>query len=263
MAINLDSIKNRLQSLQQQSTDKGSKRATDDIWKPEVGTQQVRIVPYIHNKENPFIELYFHYNVGKRSYLSPITFGNPDPIVEFAEKLKQTGSKEDWLNGRKLEPKMRIYAPVIVRGQEDQGVKFWGFGIQVYQELLSYIADPDYGDITDPVNGRDIVVEVRPPADTGKSYPETNIRIKPNKTQVSDNKDIIASLKNQKKITEIFNEYTYDELKEVLEKWLNPEEESEVATDYTETTASSASNNTSSTKNQIEDAFAELFNQDN
>jgi hypothetical protein len=261
MAINLDSLKNRLQSLQQQSAEKGSKKSADDIWKPEVGSQQVRIVPYIHDKENPFIELYFHYNIGKRVYLSPVTYGNADPIVEFAEKLKQTGVKEDWLMGRKLEPKMRIYAPVIVRGQEDQGVKFWGFGIQVYQELLSYIADPDYGDITDPMNGRDITVEVRPPADTGKSYPETNIRIKPNKTPVSDSKDVIASLRNQKKITEIFTEYSYDELKEVLNKWLNPDEETEISSDYQESTASTASSSTSSTKNQIEDAFAELFNQ--
>jgi len=44
---------------------------------------------------------------------------------------------------------MRTFAPVIVRGEESQGVKFWGFGKTVYQELLSIIADPDYGDITE------------------------------------------------------------------------------------------------------------------
>jgi hypothetical protein len=263
MSINLDSIKNRLQTLQQQSAEKGTKKSADDIWKPEVGSQQIRIVPYIHDKENPFIELFFHYNVGKRSYLSPVTYGNADPIVEFSEKLKSTGVKEDWVMGKKLEPKMRIYAPVLVRGQEDQGVKFWGFGIQVYQELLSYIADPDYGDITDLINGRDIVVEVRPPADTGKSYPETNIRIKPNQTKVSEDKNVINAIKNQKKITDIFTEYSYDDLKEVLNKWLNPEEETEITSNYEETVASSTKGNTSSTKTQIEDAFAELFNQDN
>ena len=35
---------------------------------------------------------------------------------------------------------------MVVRGEEKQGVKFWGFGKTVYQELLS-IMDPDYGDI--------------------------------------------------------------------------------------------------------------------
>ena len=147
MAINLDSIKNRLQSLQEQTPDKTEKKSMDDIWKPEIGQHQIRIVPYVHNRENPFTELLFHYGLNKRTYLSPVTYGNPDPIVEFAEKLQQTGVKEDWVAGKKMEPKMRIYAPIIIRGKEDQGVKFWGFGVQVYQELLSYIADEDYGDI--------------------------------------------------------------------------------------------------------------------
>ena len=54
---------------------------------------------------------------------------------------------------------MRTLTPVVVRGEERQ--ELLGFGVlvkTVYQELLSII-DPDYGDITDPVNGRDVVVE--------------------------------------------------------------------------------------------------------
>ena len=97
--------------------------------------------------------MYFHYDIAKRSMLSPITFGNADPVVEFAEKLKKTGDKDDWLMGRKIEPKMRTYVPVVVRGKESEGVKFWGFGKTIYTELLSIISDPDYGDITDLMNG--------------------------------------------------------------------------------------------------------------
>ena len=56
---------------------------------------------------------------------------------------------------------MRTFKPVIVRGEESEGVKFWGFGKTAYQELLSIIIDPDYGDITDPKNGRDITLEFK------------------------------------------------------------------------------------------------------
>ena len=56
-------------------------------------------------------------------------------------------------------PKMRTFVPVLVREEEAEGVRFWGFGKEVYQELLSVIADPDYGDITDATNGRDITIE--------------------------------------------------------------------------------------------------------
>ena len=46
----------------------------------------------------------------------------------------------------------------------------------VYQELLSVIADPDYGDITDAMNGRDVTVEFISAEEAGKNFPVTNIR---------------------------------------------------------------------------------------
>ena len=38
-----------------------------------------------------------------------------------------------------MEPKLRTFVPIIVRGQEGDGVRFWGFGKTVYQEILGYI----------------------------------------------------------------------------------------------------------------------------
>ena len=125
------------------------------------GKQQVRVVPYKFNPDTPFIELFFHYNLGGKNYLSPISFGRPDPIEEFSQRLKTTGSKDDYNLGRKLEDQDENLQPVIVRGEESEGVKFWGFGKTAYQELLSIINDPDYGDITDPKNGRDITLEFK------------------------------------------------------------------------------------------------------
>ena len=64
--------------------------------------------------------------------------------------------------GKKFaEPKLRTFVPVIVRGEEGEGVRFWGFGKTVYQEILGYITDPDYGDITDPTSGRDLTIEYK------------------------------------------------------------------------------------------------------
>jgi hypothetical protein len=153
--------------------------------------------------------------------LSPITFGNADPIVDFADKLKRTGDKDEWLMGRKIEPKMRTYVPVIVRGKESEGVKFWGFGKQIYTELLSIISDPDYGDITDLMNGRDIDVEFTPAE--GANFPKTSIRVKPNTQPATEDKAIAEKIMNQPEITDLFPEPTYEELEKALEDWMNPE----------------------------------------
>jgi hypothetical protein len=220
MAIDLDKIKAKLTNLSQSNNRKNYQ------WKPQPGKQQVRIVPYMHQPDNPFIELYFHYGINNRTYLSPKSFGRPDPIVEFAEKLTRSGDKDDYRMGRSLMPKMRTFVPVIVRGEEAEGVRFWGFGKEVYQELLGVIADPDYGDITDPTNGRDITIEFLSAEEAGRSFPKTNIRVKPNTSPVSDNKNIVDSVaNNQAEITEIYQELGYDDLKEALEKWVSGESE--------------------------------------
>jgi len=213
--MNINAIKQRLNSLQNTS------KKTDSLWKPKPGKYQVRIVPYKFNTENPFIELLFHYNINNKTYLSPASFGRPDPILEFAEKLKKLGDTENWKAGKKMEPKLRTFAPVIVRGQEAEGVKFWGFGKTVYQEILAIVADPDYGDITDEKTGRDIVIEIVEEA--GKTYPETRIRVKPNVSLLHDNGATAAKLLDeQTNITDIYSELSYPELKTVLENWLNP-----------------------------------------
>ena len=153
--MDINAVKKRLAQLEATNT------RTTNLWKPQPGKSQIRIVPYKLNPDTPFIELFFHYDLGGKSYLSPVSFGRPDPIEEFADKLKSSGNREDWRLGKKLEAKLRTFAPVVVRSEEQEGVKFWGFGKTVYQELLSVIADPDYGDIADPINGRDVVVEFK------------------------------------------------------------------------------------------------------
>ena len=250
--MDLNAIKKRLNQLQT------TNNRTSSLWKPQPGKTQIRIVPYALNKDNPFIELFFHYNLNNRSYLSPISFGRPDPIEEFAQKLKASGSKEDYQLSRKLEAKMRTFAPVVVRGEEKQGVKFWGFGKTVYQALLSIIADPDYGDITDPVNGRDVVVEFLSAEETGASFPKTNIRVKPNQTPISDEPDVLELVKDQQDIRDIYQELSYDELTEVLNEWLNPSEETEEAEAPSETVSTKELEK--SKVSSTSDAFDDLFN---
>ena len=110
--MDINAIKARLSQLQDSNT------RVSNLWKPPAGQTQIRIVPYLHNKDNPFIELFFHYQIGSKNYLSPISNGRPDPIEEFSQKLKEGGSRDDYQIGKKLEAKMRTFAPVVVRDRK-------------------------------------------------------------------------------------------------------------------------------------------------
>jgi hypothetical protein len=245
--MDIEAIKSRLNQLQNSSA------TSRNFWKPQPGKSQIRIAPYKHNKDNPFSELFFHYSlVPNKTVLSPLSFGRPDPVQQFADKLKSSGNKDEWIQGKRIEPKMRTFAPVVVRGSENEGVKFWGFGKTVYQELLGIIADPDYGDIADPSIGRDIVVERQTAAEAGNQYGKTTIRVKPNQTILSDNSDLLEKLlTDQPNLAELYTEPSYDELKEHLAEFLNPSEKTSDEPEPEMVTTESSST--------VEDDFDKLF----
>ena len=132
---------------------------------------------------------------------------------------------------------------------------------------LPLIADPDYGDISDPINGRDVVVEFKTAEETGASFPKTSIRVKPNQTPITEDKDLLQNLfDNQSNLTELYTEPSYDDLKEALDNFFNPSEDGNDTT----TTSNNVSATTTPTSNvggtankstsNVEDAFDQLFN---
>jgi hypothetical protein len=203
------------------------------LWKPKEGLQTVRIVPYKHNPDSPFIELKFYYKLAGQNYLAPCTFGKPDPVLEVIEALRASGSNEEKAIAAKLNPTARTYAPVLVRGEEDQGVRFWGFGVTVYKQLLKLMTNPKWGDITSWTEGNDIDVEFHKESKkknaAGQSFPETTITPCPQKTPVVDptRRDLMEKLKDQANILSIFPLKSYDEIKAAVDKWLHPENEVE------------------------------------
>jgi len=222
MTLDFDALRKKLNTLQ------GQNNRSSALWKPTAGKSTIRIVPWKENEDNPFIELYFHY-LGNKTQLSPLTRGNPDPIAEFADKLRQTGDKDDWNYARQFSPKLRTFVPVIARGEEKEGVRFWGFGKTVYTELLAVIADPDWGDITDVEKGNDIGIEFIPQKDSDTNFAKTMTRVKPKETPLTTDAELLEKwLNEQPDIYEVFQEPSYEDLQLYLERYLNPEEDQSV-----------------------------------
>jgi len=231
--MDLNQIKQKLESLQTQSnTNKGSGKSI--FWKPSVGKQQVRIVPNKHNKSFPFTEMQFYYGIGQRVMASPMNWGEKDPIQEFTKQLRDSGDKENWYLAKKLDAKTRIFAPVLVRGEEEEGVKLWQFGKEVYQAFLNLAADDEIGDYTDVSGGRDIKLTTVGPEVTGTPYNKTTLSPSMKQSPISNNTNVVErALDTQPNPTEVFKRLTFDEVKANLETFLKPEggEEGEISSE--------------------------------
>tara|TARA_Y100000310_G_scaffold126304_1_gene125113 strand:- start:1318 stop:2076 length:759 start_codon:yes stop_codon:yes gene_type:complete len=159
-------------------------------FRPPEGRTQVRFTPYPHG-EDPFLEYYYHYNVGGSNIpmvCPKRTFGQSCPICDLTSQLWK-GDEGDQKLAKLIGAKMRVHAPVIVRGEEDKGVRFWSFGQQVYQSILETMVDPDYGNVADAETGRDVVINYTP-ATTGNPFPKTELLFKPKETPLSDPADV-------------------------------------------------------------------------
>ena len=263
--MDLSMLKQKLDTLQQKTPAGGQKRAYSlTFWRPTVGKQQIRIVPSAINSNNPFTELKFYYGITNKVMLSPETWGEKDPIALFANKLREEYSKENYLLAKKLDAKTRIFAPVIVRGEEDKGVRLWQFGKLIYEELLSLAVDDEIGDYTDIVSGRDLTIETVGPESTGTQYNKSSVRVRLKETQLSEDAALVEKwTSDQPDPTKEFKQFSFDEMKSALEKWLEPEsndDEGETALPVAASTQkSNFSLDTSNTKKNKADDFDSLF----
>lgn len=270
MPMDLSAIKSKLNALNNQNKGSQKRDMSLIVWKPTVGKHSVRIVPAVWDRSNPFKEVLVHYGIGNRTMIALTNFGEKDPIVEFAKQLAQTGDKENWMMSRKLEPKMRVFAPVVVRGEEEKGVRLWEFGKQIYAELLSLADDPDIGDYTDTIQGRDITIETTGPETNGTSFNQSKVRVRTKTTPLSeDAAEVEKWLNNQPDALTIFKKYSYEEMKDALLNWLHPEETTEpAATPAAEATEPVAAPTKPASfslgakpKQNIDEEFDELFKQ--
>ena len=223
--MDLNALQKKLDSLQSKGQKKQKTDYSKIYWKPSIGKQQIRIVPSKFNDGSPFTELRFYYGIGAKVQRSPLDFGDPDPIAQLAAKLREGEyNKEDYVLAKKLDPKVRTFVPVIVRGEEDKGVRLWQFGKTIYEELLALALDEEVGDYTEITNGRDLTIDTVGPESTGTEYNKSSVRIKLSTSPLSKDKDQVKEwLENQPNPNELYTPLSYDKMKENLQKWLTPE----------------------------------------
>jgi hypothetical protein len=268
MGIDQSKIQDKLNSLRSSGGNNTSK-----LWKPDEGRQTIRLVPYRWQKDYPFLELRFHYELPGPNYLSPMSFDEEggigseelvnrrDPIAEFAEEVRRNRGQEGYEMWKTLFPKRRTFAPVVVRGEESKGVRFWGFGKTIFENLLEKFADPDWGDLSDPQEGRDIKLKYIPRAQSDTNFPKTKINVSPKKTPLAeDESELKRYYDSQVRITDVFDVPTEDELQESLEDYI----EGEDSEDEEEQPATGQSDNTDmedevTETDDFEDEFEDMF----
>ena len=230
MALNFDGLKARLAKSQEKGG--GKKDYSKIYYKPVIGKQKIRIVPWKEDKTNPFIEVQLHkYDTFKKYIPTLANFGEKDPILKFREKVFKdvTSTEEDKAFMKNFTPKNGIFVQVVVRGKKgepDSDLILWELNKTNFEAVALIAADGDeYGDITDIVSGRDLIVEGYTAVNekTKKTYTAVNISVSVNQTKLSDDKERVKKLlTEQLSPIEQYKRLTAEEISSLLENFLNP-----------------------------------------
>jgi hypothetical protein len=249
MAIDIKKMKAKLAALQ----NKGGGKT--NFFKPEEGKKYgIRVVGTADG--DPFKEFWFHYEIGKNSILCPKkNFQEECAICNFASKLYKENTEDSAKMAKKFLARQRFFSPIVVRGEEKDGVKIWGYGKNVYQDLINLVLNPDYGDICDPESGTDLSLQ------TGKApgaqFPTTKLTPARNTSRLCQGTteechDLMESVPN---FAEIHERKTSAEVSAALDEYLNASS--------TDAEAESASTETvkygAKPTNAVDAAFADLM----
>ncbi len=210
MALDFDLLRKEYQEAVAQ-------QATDEYWVPDFGENLIRVLPprdgrLFYKKVGVHFKL-----VGSGMEFCPkLTEGLACPVCEVVEQLrKMKTSVATQLVNRLAVVERFLMNIILLKDGEEKYIRQYLAPKTVRLALLKTVLDPDYGDITDMVRGRNVVIEK---VQGSGGFVNYTVRVKPREVSL---KELLGRELRVEEIPDL-NEFVsrrlrgYDELKNIL-----------------------------------------------
>lgn len=274
---NLDAIRDKLKQMTKTGSSEKSELPKFKYFKPELGNVDIRFLPYKDEKGQPFQEVVYYQNkkLTEQRVVAPAQYGLEDPIASLEQEMRSDRSNESWEIRKCLNPTSRFYAPVIVRGREDEGIMLWEISSKLVQDIYATLCHEDYAteNLMDPYSGYDWTVSA---VDSGKKFngfAVKEIKLQPRRKasplfvngKNADKARIEKILEEIPNLGEHFRKLVpgTEKLKTIIENFLNGPKDSEVDSEVSAggvEHGTSGDGKTAATKSKIDSAFDDLEN---
>lgn len=182
------------------------------------GTTRIRILPVGDDNDWALEMTHFYLGQKIKGVFSAASIGEPCPVLEAYEELKE-GSDADKDLAKSFTPRKKYLVPAIVY-EDDRGKKIdtekSGQLVMltptIYGEIIDMFLDPDLGDFTDPKTGYDLKIKR---TGTGKMDTEYSVSaMRPTPLPKEWSKEVDLDVLARKVIL------PYDDAKEKIEEFL-------------------------------------------
>jgi hypothetical protein len=217
--INKERIRQKLANI-------ANRNQSTAYWSPpKDGKATIRMFPYPHS-EDPFLDYFFHFNIGRQSILCPVKngLGSSCPICKLADEMYRSTNSQDKEISKRLYARQRFYGTVIDRADETLTGKYWGFSMSLYTKFLTWLSEEggDYENFMDFDTGLDLVVSLE--KTPGKMFVSPTAEPKRRESPLANTKEEIEMImKSVKPASELFTVLTTQEIQQKLDEWLTTE----------------------------------------
>lgn len=131
------------------------------FFSPQEGKNQIRILPEAGEMEIFYQPVGIHYLGGNQRVYCPSFTSEKSlkcPICEVVRTLYKSNNPADKALAGKIRVRKKYWMNVIDRKNSSQGPLVFTPGQVIMSHIVALINDPDYGDVSDPDAGFDIVI---------------------------------------------------------------------------------------------------------
>jgi hypothetical protein len=226
MALDIAKMKQKQKMLETKGGDRESR-----FWKVPDGKSTVRLLP--DRDGDPFRILHLHYDInGKTVPCISKNWKEKCPICEFAYAIykDKSASEQERLLAKKLLAKERYFSRIVVREDGILEPKTWSYSPTVYKDLLALVLNEEYGDITDPKTGFDLVIDYGKVG--GKTFAETKVTPKRKESKLADNQQELDRLTSEDfDVYSLYERFSKDDVELMLKEHLDKLEKAALGTD--------------------------------
>ena len=194
--MDIDRIKKKYDELNKRREQRGR-----DFWNQKAGPNEIRVLPSWTGDPSAdfYYETAYHRNLGadkKKNCVCLKAEGKDScPICDVVKELYTTNDKENAAWAKEISARPRVYWNIVdldeyheakKNKKEPKGVQIMATGPDVLHQFLGYCVNPKFGDLTDPLKGRNITLIFTKGEDSKTGFNDYVVQPDPDRTELED-----------------------------------------------------------------------------
>lgn len=200
-----------------------------EFWNPKSGPNYIRILPSwtLDLSKDFFRKTAQHWKLGNNQDLWVTCLLEEGyarcPVCEKIDGLYRTKVKEDSDFAKMIRKQTKVLYNIVDMNNVSKGVQVWQSGITVLGDILKFIGNPKYGDVSNPETGRNIDIFMTEAKESKTGWNDYAVQPDPERSQIAE----LEWLEQLTDLDHLVVTKSVEEIDYILEKGELPEKDQE------------------------------------